>query len=485
MFHRFPTPVSATELPTAFTFPFHYTPHPLCIQAAELVKQYLGTQTAWADELQRGKMFGVLLVQDASGEVGYLAAFSGNLMGRNHWPYFVPPIYDLLQPDGFFKQEEQAISRLNQEVTTLSQSPLLHSLQAQKETLQKEAAMAIAAGRAAMKQKKAERDAQRTLHPAMEADVLAQLVRTSQHEKAAQKRLEQGWKKQIEAIDEEIKQQIQPIEELKNERKRRSAALQEKLFKAFRLLNAQGEEADLLTIFAPTVQAFPPAGSGECALPKLLQHAYLHQLRPLSMAEFWWGDSPVSEIRVHGQYYPACKGKCEPILHHMLQGLVVAADPLLHLPQEGRTYQTLYEDDWLLVVDKPAGMPSVSRRTGDDYSLYHHIQHQHPQATGPLLVHRLDMDTSGLVLIAKDKETHRLLQQAFETRQVEKKYVALLDTKKGDTLPSSFGSIDLPIAPRLQPPSMSESLLPIGQKGIDHLSNSRSHREGDSHPLLS
>ena len=359
MIHPYQTDIRSLALPELFTYPFHYTPHPLCVQAAQEVQAYLQSRTDWHDELQQGKMFGILVVQTPEGEIGYLAAFSGNLAGSNHHDYFVPPVYDLLNPDGYFKEEEARISSLN---VILRSAP-------QNDTY---------------------------------------------------------------------------LESLKEERKQRSIALQQWIFQQFRLRNALGEEQDIHTIFAETAHRNPPAGTGECAAPKLLQYAYLHQLQPLAMAEFWWGNSPKGEIRRHGHYYPACRHKCEPILGFMLRGLKVEPNPLLISNTDATQLETVYEDEYLLVVNKPAGMLSVPGKTGQA-SVLSILQERYPEATGPLLVHRLDMATSGLLLAAKDKDTHGLLQKQFEGRTVKKRYIALLDGPVTGKEPKGF--IRLPLRP--------------------------------------
>ena len=359
MIHSFSIATENLPLPQLFTYPFHYTPHSLCVKAAEEVQQYLQTRTDWHEELQQGKMFGVLVVKAPTGEVGYLAAFSGNLAGSNHHDYFVPPVYDLLNPDGYFKEEEARISAIN-----------------------------------------------------------VMLNHTNDNNPKT-------------------------IEALKEERKQRSIALQQWIFEQFRLRNARGEEQDIYSIFTQTAHRNPPAGTGECAAPKLLQYAYLNNLQPLAMAEFWWGNSPKGEIRRHGHYYPACRHKCEPILSFMLQGLEVEPNPLLTSNTDATQLETVYEDDYLLVVNKPAGMLSVPGKTGQA-SVLTLLQERYPDATGPILVHRLDMATSGLLLAAKDKDTHALLQKQFEGRTVKKRYIALLE---GIPQAEPKGFIRLPLRP--------------------------------------
>ena len=434
MIHFFKKPVSHLALPEKFTYPFHYTPHPLCVLAAEEVKEYIASRKEWQEELASGKMFGVLIVQTDNGitnneenQIGYLAAFSGNLGGKNLHPYFVPPVYDLLQPEGFFKIEEEQISAINIRIRELeNSSSYLDSKEKWKiETEQAKAVLNQA--KAELKMAKEAREIRRQSSPELSEEEQASLIRESQYQKAEYKRLEKEWKKRLEELEMEVRHFDIEIERLKTERKERSAALQRKLFEQFRMLNAQGEVKDLYTIFEQTVQKVPPAGAGECALPKLLQYAYLHQLKPLAMAEFWWGDSPKNEIRHHGYCYPSCKGKCEPILQHMLQGLEVDENPLLNPVHEEEELEIVFEDEWLLVVNKPAGMLSVPGKAEDRDSVYHRLKKKYPEATGPMIVHRLDMATSGLLLVAKTKEVHQDLQAQFANRSIKKRYVAVLD----------------------------------------------------------
>lgn len=449
MIHFFKKPVSHLALPEKFTYPFHYTPHPLCVLAAEEVKEYIASRKEWQEELASGKMFGVLIVQTDNGitnneenQIGYLAAFSGNLDGKNLHPYFVPPVYDLLQPEGFFKIEEEQISAINIRIRELENSgSYLDSKEKWKiETEQAKAVLNQA--KAELKMAKEAREIRRQSSPELSGEEQASLIRESQYQKAEYKRLKKKWKKRLEELETEVRHFDIEIERLKTERKERSAALQRKLFEQFRMLNAQGEVKDLYTIFEQTVQKVPPAGAGECALPKLLQYAYLHQLKPLAMAEFWWGDSPKNEIRHHGYYYPSCKGKCEPILQHMLQGLEVDENPLLNPIHEEEELEIVFEDEWLLVINKPAGMLSVPGKAEDRDSVYHRLKKKYPEATGPMIVHRLDMATSGLLLVAKTKEVHQDLQAQFANRSIKKRYVAVLD---GIVLSERTGRIELPL----------------------------------------
>ena len=440
MFHSFQTSIAGIELPRLFTYPFHYTPHPLCVMAAGEVQAYINKQTRWKEELDKGKMFGVLIVRTSSGQTGYLAAFSGNLCGSNSHSFFVPPVYDLLKPDGFFKIEEEQISAINHQIGQLQNCDRYLELQQMMERETVSSQQALSEARKVLKAAKEKRE-QRRLHRPNENEQAA-MIRESQYQKAEFKRLERYWKEQISEIKTEMESFSSRIEALKAERRNRSAALQQKLFQQFNFLNAKGETKNLCAIFEETVQKTPPAGAGECAAPKLLQYAYLSGLSPIAMAEFWWGESPKTEIRHHGYYYPSCRGKCEPILRHMLQGLDVEPAPSERYSLSQNMPEILFEDQWLLVLHKPEGVLSVPGKS-EEQSIYSLLRARYPEATGPLVVHRLDMATSGLLLAAKTQEVHRHLQAQFENRSIKKRYIALLD----GILPEEEGVIDLPICP--------------------------------------
>ena len=327
--------------PERFTYPFCYEPHPLCLLAVEEVKQEI-------ERIQpkEGKMFGVLVVegmtQGDGSPVSFLAAYSGLLEGRNDWDFFVPPVYDAQQPDGYFKQKEREI---------------------------------------------------------------------------------------MASVDH----------------KEMSQALQLWLFRQYRMLNARGEEKDLVEIWqdyhsSPRIREkypLPPGGTGDCCAPKLLQYAYQHDLKPVCMAEFWWGPSPKSEVRHHGQFYPACSGKCKPVLAWMLQGLDVDPNPevqgLLH--QEPRI---VWEDEVMVVVDKPSGMLSLPGKIGDDSVATWALK----RWPGAMLVHRLDMMTSGILLVAKTSDAYHHLQKQFEERTIKKKYLAVVE----GVPQQEHGIIDLPLS---------------------------------------
>jgi len=365
-------------LPEKFTFPFCYEPDPWSKQAAEEVMEEvrLYMHSRPKSELHRlGKMFGVLVVKNAQGDVFFLKAFSAMLDGSYHHAGYVPPVFDLSSPDGYFRREEALIS-------------------------------------------------------SMRAD------------------------------------------EQREERKHRSQALQRWLFSQYHMRNALGEVRDLPDIFASSPIVLSPeeffarkqnrslrpyaddlssaalscpSGAGECCAPKLLQYAYQHQLHPVCMAEFWMGKSPTDELRVEGSFYPSCQSKCKPILSHMLQGLTVDENPLLTQGREvaGKT-KVLYEDDVILVVDKPAGLLSAPGKD-DAYSLQEYLTEK---LQCPLfLVHRLDMDTSGIVVLAKTEDAYKALQHQFLRRDVHKHYRALLEPFLTCALDEKEGVISLPLLP--------------------------------------
>lgn len=442
MLHRFTTSISDIPLPERFTYPFCYTPHPLCVMAAEEVQNYLSKQSGWQEELNQGKMFGVLIVQTEDGSIGYLTAFSGILAGKNIHPYFVPPVYDLLQPQGFFKIEEENISAINRRIRRLEEDKKYIDLLSDLTQTTQSAQDALSIAKIQLKEAKDKRELLRKTGQ-LDAKEEADLIRESQFQKAEYKRLERSWKEKIAFLQVEAGNWEKQIQELKAERKVRSAALQQQLFEQFRMLNYRGEVKTLCDIFEQNVHKTPPAGAGECAAPKMLQQAYLHHWKPIAMAEFWWGNSPRNEVRHHGYYYPACKGKCEPILRHMLQGLEVEANPMQQEAERGNEkLNIVYEDQWLLIINKPAGMLSVPGKERQT-SIYDLAREAYPEADGPMIVHRLDMATSGLLIIAKDKKTHQHLQAQFKNRSIRKKYIALLD----GVVPEDEGTIELPLCP--------------------------------------
>ena len=464
-FTSFTQAIDAYVLPQRFTFPFYYEPHPLCVIAANELQRHLETQNNWqhnfglTGELTGaiGKMFGVLLVQDPQGKVGYLSAFSGKLAEQNHWPRFVPPVFDMLAKDNFFHAENLQINQINEQLLAVENHPDIPRLSSELNAEQAQAQAKLAAHRQVMIDGRQSRKTQRNKLAVQWAanptdDTLrentaieAKLSQESINEKNQLRDIKRYWDERIHAISQALTLHTDKRDALRLQRKQLSAALQQKLFEQYRFLNIRGAEKSLNGIFNGTVELTPPAGSGECAAPKLLHYAFKHGLKPLAIAEFWWGAPPKSEIRQHKQFYPACLRKCQPILGHMLEGLVVDDNPLLTNPAEGKTLSILYQDEAMAIVNKPAEFLSVPGKEIED-SVYLRMRQTFPNATGPLIVHRLDMSTSGLMVIALTKDAHKQLQKQFIQRTVTKRYVALLagiPTAMADK--QAAGQISLPL----------------------------------------
>lgn len=442
MFHLFQKSVDDIELPKQFTYPFSYEPHPLSVMAANEVRAYITSQTQWSEELAQGKMFGVLVVRNGQRKLGFLAAFSGQLAGTYQHDYFVPPVYDLSEPDGFFRDEERYISSLNDKIEAIASSAEYLTLRSLVERLELQMERLASEWRLRLAQAKGERDARRST--ALTEAEEQQLVKESQFLKAECKREKSRLQTELQQAQAGLTRYEEEMEALKRERKQRSAALQGRLFDQFVLLNAKGENRSLCGIFSRVGHPIPPSGAGECAAPKLLQYAFLNHYEPLCMAEFWWGASPKAIVRHHGHFYPACKSKCEPILQFMMQGLDVEPSAIQPLSQE-LTLEVVWEDADIAVVNKPAGVLSVPGKS-DAQSVYSFARKRYPEATGPLVVHRLDMSTSGLLIIAKRKEIHQALQKQFNDHEVRKRYVALLQ----GNLATDSGTICLPICPDVE-----------------------------------
>lgn len=490
----------STSLPSPrqFTYPFCYDVDPLAEAASEELQHYIATTGLMSAEKGCGKMFGVLVVEyeDEEGALqrGFLAAYSGLLGGRNDWQYFVPPVFDAQQPDGHFKRTEREISAINREISAIEHDPQYLQSVAQHEETMKRLQAELEAFKVEVDVAKARRDARRKSGEPLSEEEQAEMVRESQFMKAELRRRRKAME-QAESTFHNPRATL--LKSLQLQRKQMSDELQRWLFAAYRMLNAKGEERDLIDIFREYTHAMPPAGAGDCCAPKLLQYAYQHRLRPVCMAEFWWGESPASEIRHHLHYYPACRSKCLPILTHMLKGLDVAPNPLAQKRHTAEP-RVLYADEYILVVDKPAGMLSVpgkaeaqlefsdsanisveeyfaqltigttgvvggtgipARTTAPNYS------DNNSQCRGqesPRLLqlptnsqfttnskflkaaHRLDMDTSGLLVLARTEQAYVELQRQFASRETVKRYEAVLSGVPKHTTPHSTFRSDVP-----------------------------------------
>lgn len=439
--HYFLHDVSGIELPTQFTYPFHYVPHELCKIAASEVMEYALAKREWHDELMEGKMLGVLVVKDADGNLGYLAAYSGNLAHTGEHEYFVPHVYNLLQPDGVFRMGEAQISAINRRIKALESSPDYDNLKSQHDDKARFFDYEEKQMRKAIETERAKRHELRN-SGLLTPEQVQEITRQSQFQKAELKRLRQRHVQELDKLKKHIVEHQSLIDSLKRQRKVMSEDLQQQLFELFILHNARGESDNVANIFYKNLHRLPPGGTGDCCAPKLLNYAYTQQLQPLCMAEFWVGQSPQGEVRHHGHFYPACRSKCLPLLQFMLQGLDVEPNSLdeslghISLP-------VVFEDEWILIVDKPEGMLTVPGKVQDTTSVLDIVKRRLPQATGPLVVHRLDQATSGLVMIAKTKEVHKSLQSQFADRRIGKSYLAVLEG-----VPThDYGVIDLPLCP--------------------------------------
>ena len=447
--------INEVGLPEQFTFPFYYEPHPLTKIAAAELQHYLETQTDLDHNFGLttdkegyviGKMFGVLVVRDRDGKIGYLSGCSGKLAGTNDHPKFVPPVFDMLTENSFFLKEQEIIDAINRQIEAIQVDQNYNSLKRDMERLSAESLQEISDLKKQLKINKELRGKRReeqknNLHQASYALVEADLVRQSNHDQWVLKMLADDWKQCLEEVRAKVAQFDGRIEALKNERKERSAALQGQLFEQYSFLNMAGKSKSLQDIFSPTAFGRPPAGAGECATPKLLQFAFANGYEPLAMAEFWWGATPRSEIRKHKQFYPACAGKCKPILAHMLEGMPMDENPFLQPAEDSAKLEIVYEDEYVLVVNKPAGLRSVPGIDISD-SVYSRLKATLVNIE-PILVHRLDMGTSGLLVVAKTPEVHKHIQKQFFDRTISKRYTALLSK----VIDQEEGEIRLPLTP--------------------------------------
>lgn len=438
MIHQYPSDITF-NLPEAFTDPFRYSPHPLVLQAAELLMHDIGSSPELSAIFAEGKMLGVLAV--AYGEsyvnVGYLAAFSGNVGNRSMIEGFVPPIFDLMDPDGYFKGKEAEISRINDEIACIEKSSDLIRLQEHLNEAKNSLVSETEAQKARMAIMKAERDSMRK--NGTNAEQANTLIRQSQHEKAELRRIKAYWDVRIADISAQIATYTEQITSLKRLRKEMSDTLQEWIFRQYQVQNYKGEIHSILDIFSEN-GLVPPGGTGECAAPKLLNYAFRKNLKPLAMGEFWYGKSPATAVRTQGHFYPSCTSKCGPLLGHMLNGMNLLKENSIH----GEPF-IKYEDDDIIVGYKPSGMPSVPGLTGGTSMLDWLVS-----ATGCTeieSVHRLDMDTSGVMIFAKHQKAGNNIRRQFEQHSIKKTYKARLSGSGNNLHPGDRGIISIPLSP--------------------------------------
>nr|WP_246357641.1 pseudouridine synthase [Pyxidicoccus fallax] len=409
-------------------------------------------------------MFGVLVVREPGGHIGFLRAFSGMLAGRWDVPGFVPPLFDRetrgrLEPEG-----EAVVKALLAREEALRASPELAALRAENEAQVARHAGERAAMRARHDERKKQRHARRAELQASRPAANAQHSDPSEHhrpeapgeaeKRAALHALDQEsrgdkaeWRRMEAAQDAERRALAPKLARLErrlraHERLRQFVcrSLMQHIHDTYRVPGARGEHRPLRSLY-PSGE--PPSGAADCAAPKLLAHAFTRGLQPLALAEFWWGAPPLAGGRVSGAFYAACKDKCGPLLPFMLEGLPVAS-PRTFAPPAARSIglSILFEDAWLVVVDKPHDLLSVPGREASlTDSVLTRLRARYPHATGPLLAHRLDLDTSGLLVAALDLETYAALQRQFAQREVHKRYVAWVQGHvRGER-----GTIDFPM----------------------------------------
>ncbi|WP_407083500.1 RluA family pseudouridine synthase [Photobacterium leiognathi] len=438
IFTPFRSSIEAIALPERFTYPFCYKPHPLSVLAAQELQQHLETQTEWhhdfgLDSLNKdsdnhaiGTMFGVLVVLNAQDEIGYLSAFSGAIAGQTLLPHFVLPVFNTQQTDPEIHARQTELAAIASQITTVESSPRFVELQQQYSQAKTQAEQESEAFRLQMieqrKQRKLQRKAaEQSDDEAFKTEEFHRLARESAYDKHQQKALRQQWQQTLQSLSEQLEADTTVLAELKAKQAKLAAQLEQSIHSQYRFVNQFGEYKDLNQLFDETLQ-----GAGDCAIVKLLQYAFSHGLTPLAMAHFWWGKSPAPQMLKHKYFYEASKNKCEPILTHMLAGIEVDENPLEQNPAEGKELSIVYQDDDMVIINKPAEFLSVPGKTITD-SVYSRMQAMFPDSDSPLIVHRLDMSTSGLIVIALTKDAHKTLQKQFIERTVEKRYVALLE----------------------------------------------------------
>ena len=447
----FPTAPAADEIPAVMPSPFSNAPHPLAEKACLMLQKRLASEPDLPRDFfsaNGGKMFGVLVVRDQHGEIGYLSGFSAMMNGQWIMPGFVPQVYDQAGHDAFLSDGNDLLADLTAQLQALEISPLRAELKQQIAAVMAARDQELSLLREKHKTAKDARKQQRQtlmqrddLSDVERQPTIAALALASQHHKREATNASIQWAEQLQAVQDQLDDIEAEIITIKTERTEKSRVLHRRVFETYVLNNRLGETRPMTDFF----EGMPPAGAGDCAGPKLIQYAHQHGLYPLALAEFWWGASPASGIRHHGHFYPACRGKCHPILPFMLSGLEVEAEPDFGLAVEAvgaDEPRVLFEDDDLLVLNKPAGLMSSPGKYVKD-SVYTRLMLRYPECPELKLVHRLDMSTSGLLLVAKNLRINKALQKQFIQRSVEKRYEALLNRRLAPEMQE--GDIDLPL----------------------------------------
>lgn len=452
-FTKFQQSVVNIPLPEKFTFPFYYQPHQLAQIACDELQQKLEYFHPLESE-RSGRMYGVLVVKDQQNNVGYLSALSGNNNDtgciETHGIAFVPSIFEGFDDDSEYHRKHQIVNRLNIEIAEAEQATTYIAMQQLAMSEQQASEFQITYLQKKLVENRRKRKEKRNrlsqatatgeVSDAQAKQISIQLSRESVLDKKNLVALKAYWQTRTQKVNEQLKASNQQIAQLKKTRSKLSAKLQSMLFDQYHLLNISGATKSLPSIFEDSITHKPPTGAGDCAAPKLLQYAFKQKLTPICMAEFWWGNQPSSEIRKHGHFYPACQGKCQPILGHMLEGINVDDNPLLINPAAKKQLEVIHQDEHFVVINKPAGMLSVPGKTIQD-SAYSRVKAIFPEATGKLVLHRLDMATSGLLVMALSARAHKHLQKQFINKVIQKRYIAIVD----GLVEKQEGEINLPL----------------------------------------
>ncbi len=454
LFKKLEVKASDNKIPSKFTFPFSYTPHTLCKIASEELQTYIEEQKHWVHDFGldtgssgAGKMFGVLVVKNEANELGYISAFSGEIANQHNLEGFVPPIFDITNKGVSYTKGMLEAAKWNEEIKELKNSNKYKQLSEALKAEQIKTKQDLANFRQEMDKNKAERKdnlrfERLTLSSGDYDKLCVKYSEENELKRLEYEQLTEYLSEKVFVLKDEIASIEYRIESLTGLRDSLNKKIHEDLYKQYNFINKAGKQKNILDLFETTKTSTPPEGAGDCTSPKLLQYAFQNKLTPIAMAQFWWGASPESTIRQHKEYYPACMGKCQPILTHMLEGMEVDENPYHKNRGADQKIEIIYEDAAILVLNKPVNMLSVPGRAVKD-SVLSRMKDKYPQASGPMIVHRLDQSTSGIMLIAKTKKAHKRLQKQFIERTVKKSYVAILDGKLNQN--NTEGQIDLPL----------------------------------------
>ena len=495
---------------TGFTDPFRYIPDESVRIAGQLVIERLAKWASLPEgspekhiesSFAEGKMLGVLVCR-----TGFLAAFSGTVKGPEgrvtaSVDGFVPPIIDLTEDNGHFKRKEAVITQMNKAIDILSACPEFEDLKKELQEASEKRDAEIENLQSRIRFSKMQRDEIRseTADPAR----LEELIRESQFQKAELKRCKDRWKTHINGIKDRLCEFEDTIRNLRTRRAEKSDALQKWIFENAIVNNGAGESSSIWEIFSRE-GLIPPGGTGDCAAPKLLNYAFIHGLEPLAMGEFWYGTSPDTAVRTHGHFYPSCTSKCGPLLEYMMKGLRSPVEPVMtyrHPLMSGvtqkseatesslpTTFGNLYEDESIIVVEKPSGMPSVPGLDGRislQEILTSGMAGRNDSSPGTIhAVHRLDMDTSGVMVFAKSAEAAVNLRRQFEDHTVRKTYMAKVSADTDIPSKTGKGAIDLPLSPDYDERPRQKVDFTQGKPAHTEYETIRTNEDGTSDILL-